>query len=129
LQDFNGLNPNAFFHAYSLRNNWLIIPVYSLSNSWPTVFPKYVKKYHYWNNTDRDEDVSVREWNKRGKDWDKVLYDKCCKLTYTFCDCKHFYESPFLDLQNHFIKDKKAPMISVIAQMDVMKMLEKGKDN
>jgi hypothetical protein len=30
-------------------------------------------KYCYWNNTDKPEEVSQAEWNKRGDTWDKAL--------------------------------------------------------
>ena len=32
--------------------------------------------YGYWNNTDRPERVSAREWRQRGKVWDEVLDGK-----------------------------------------------------
>ncbi|RQR65654.1 hypothetical protein DIE18_04180 [Burkholderia sp. Bp9125] len=33
-------------------------------------------EYGYWNNTDRPESVSAREWRMRGKVWDEVLDGK-----------------------------------------------------
>lgn len=32
-----------------------------------------VEEYPYWNNTDRDENVTAAEWNKRRKDWENVF--------------------------------------------------------
>jgi hypothetical protein len=34
---------------------------------------KKVKPYGYWDNTDREEGISSKEWAQRKKDWDKVL--------------------------------------------------------
>jgi hypothetical protein len=33
------------------------------------------ESYGYWNNTDAPDDVSAREWNRRGVVWDRVLGD------------------------------------------------------
>lgn len=30
-------------------------------------------EYRYWNNTDRPDDIDAREWNQRGRNWDKAL--------------------------------------------------------
>lgn len=32
-----------------------------------------IKDYEYWNNTDKPDEISDREWNRRGRDWDKAL--------------------------------------------------------
>ena len=32
-----------------------------------------IKDYEYWNNTDKPDEISNREWNQREKDWDKAL--------------------------------------------------------
>lgn len=32
-----------------------------------------VKKFHYWNNVDADENVSDDEWSKRGSVWHEIL--------------------------------------------------------
>ena len=34
---------------------------------------KEVSSYYYFNNSDRPDKVSVAEWNKRKRDWDKAL--------------------------------------------------------
>lgn len=32
-----------------------------------------VEEYGYWNNTDKPENISEKQWRKRQKDWDKVF--------------------------------------------------------
>jgi hypothetical protein len=40
--------------------------------------PAKVEDYCYWNNTDEPENVTRRQWNERGKTWEKVcLADGC----------------------------------------------------
>ena len=34
--------------------------------------PEKVEDYSYWNNTDHPEGISYRQWEARGKTWDKV---------------------------------------------------------
>ena len=50
-----------------------------------------VKEYGYWNNTDKPENVSDKEWNKRKKDWDTI-----------FNRNKNFYSIP---IKNGFLCD------------------------
>ena len=33
----------------------------------------HIQRYSYWNNTDRPDNVSPREWKQREKDWDRAL--------------------------------------------------------
>jgi hypothetical protein len=42
---------------------------------------KYFKNYGYWNNTDKPEDITEKNWNIRRKSWDKVLNNKMLKYT------------------------------------------------
>jgi len=35
----------------------------------------WVKEYSYWDNTDALEGISDKEWQQRGRDWDKILKD------------------------------------------------------
>ena len=39
-----------------------------------------LKEYGYWNNTDRPENVTAREWNQRDKDWSNVTSASKCGL-------------------------------------------------
>lgn len=37
-------------------------------------FEKYgIENYEYWDNTDRPEDISARQWSSREKMWDKII--------------------------------------------------------
>lgn len=65
--------------------------------------------YSYWNNTDKPEDVSVREWNKRFKVWEEVCPD--CPANNSLMYNPHFNQVknfPFLwkyeDLKEYFEK-------------------------
>lgn len=52
--------------------------------------PNWVQPYHYWDNTDRDETISRRAWNQRGKVWEKVCLEDWSRnrLLYTVLDGK-----------------------------------------
>ena len=41
-------------------------------STWINSYPG-VSDFSYWNNTDRDERVSNREWNARGRFWNEIL--------------------------------------------------------
>lgn len=44
-----------------------------------------IEDYHYQNSTDKPENINTRFWNKRCKDWDKVLgWDKIYKRSFSF---------------------------------------------
>ena len=65
--------------------------------------------YSYWNNTDKPEDVSVREWNKRFKVWEEICPD--CPANNSLMYNPHFNQVknfPFLwkyeDLKEYFEK-------------------------
>ena len=40
---------------------------------------KFVKDYHYQNQTDRPENISEKKWDQREKDWDIALEEQCYK--------------------------------------------------
>jgi len=44
-----------------------------LINAWMS--QPFVNEYHYQNQTDRPNDISVSEWRKRRRDWDKIFKD------------------------------------------------------
>ncbi len=80
-----GINASMSFH--SLNKKWLLfIPFgngicnlfYNLLESKNPEDIEFVQKYGietygYWNNTDRPDDVTARQWTKRRKDWDIVF--------------------------------------------------------
>jgi hypothetical protein len=53
-----------------------------------------VKEYGYWNNTDQPEGISNKEWDARGKEWDKALgHRPPCEVGLSF-DCMGTYSLP-----------------------------------
>jgi len=38
-------------------------------------FPKWTEEYAYWNNVDHPKGISRRQWEERGRMWDKVCLD------------------------------------------------------
>jgi hypothetical protein len=36
---------------------------------------EWIKKFGYWNNTDPLDGINYKDWEKRGKIWDKILKD------------------------------------------------------
>lgn len=46
---------------------------------------EFINDYHYQNQCDKPKDISTRNWNKRRKDWDKVLdWDKPIDVSFSF---------------------------------------------
>lgn len=37
---------------------------------------QFVDEFHYQNQTDKPDDITTREWNKRAKVWDDVFYER-----------------------------------------------------
>jgi len=35
--------------------------------------PEFAEDFSYWNNSDRPDELSDREWNRRGRTWDKII--------------------------------------------------------
>lgn len=71
-------NPSLDFEVevgiYPTKSKVLAIPF--INND--ALFKKFyelpgIKDYGYWNNTDKPEDVTARQWTQRKKDWDSVL--------------------------------------------------------
>lgn len=66
---------------------------------------KVFRKYPYWDNTDQDETISKRRWNRRSKDWINVIYN----------DSKHYklVEPSFiLECYKEFLLDFKNKTLS-----------------
>lgn len=57
------------------------------------VMPKWVHEYAYWNNTDAPEQIGQKEWDARGRTWDKVALDddrfQVRRLTHSVVDLSH----------------------------------------
>jgi len=58
----------------------LIYPYYEYREYFD-LLKKYFKDYGYWNNSDKPEDVSEKNWNIRRKTWNDVLDNKMLKYT------------------------------------------------
>lgn len=74
---------NVWFY----KNKFYVIPY----GEWDGFkVPKGVEEYGYWNNTDQPEGVTTRQWNARGKTWDKVCLDNwdAGRLVYQIIDAK-----------------------------------------
>lgn len=53
---------------------------------WP-IIDKYLTPYGYWNNTDRPDDITKNEWNRRGLEWNNVLDNQDYSLKFElFCN-------------------------------------------
>lgn len=61
---------------YSSSKGVLIIPYYEKAEYF-NILKKYFVEYHYWNNSDRDEMLTEREWYNRGKVWNNALDKEC----------------------------------------------------
>jgi hypothetical protein len=58
----------------------LLFPYYE-QHEYLGLLKKYFNDYGYWNNTDKPDDVSVKNWNVRRKSWNDVLDEKMLKYT------------------------------------------------
>lgn len=58
-----------------VNKNILIYPYYEYSE-YGEVLLKYFSKYGYWNNSDKPDNISSKDWNTRRKRWDKVIDGK-----------------------------------------------------
>ncbi len=68
---------------YDLSCNVTVIPtktkilalIYAEQKEYHEVFESFknVYKYPYWDNTDRPNDMTQKEWNARGREWDNAL--------------------------------------------------------
>jgi hypothetical protein len=69
------------FHLDCSFNLWLdgkwayMIPYVACGMKMEKLLPGWCEYYGYWNNTDRPDDVSLRDWNARGRTWNKVALD------------------------------------------------------
>ena len=48
----------------------------------PAEQPPWTEDYSYWNNTDRPDDVTARQWSARGRMWNRVCLDDWNKGRY-----------------------------------------------
>jgi len=81
------------------------------------IFEKFdfLEDYHYQNSTDKPDNISQRNWNKRRKDWDYVLGGNGwgkpihCGLSYTFTtDTEPFsYKEEKEDIFNQTLPSKE----------------------
>jgi len=70
---------NLTISIFSYKNKLLIIP-YSERSSYTKVLYGYFDEFEYYNNCDQPEDISDKEWEKRGVMWNQALDNS--KLTY-----------------------------------------------
>lgn len=73
--------------------------------------PKWCKFYGYWDNTDEEEGVSIKEWKQRGKMWEEIAlndWDKT-RLTHIVLDLKMPTLNGFQSLLKFLGGNKKFP--------------------
>lgn len=67
---WNYINPECWFNAFPYNKHFYIIPGYPTGLKYPK-YPEYVEEFFYWNNTDEPDNISYKEFQKRGKLWEK----------------------------------------------------------
>jgi hypothetical protein len=67
---------NCSVYLYELQNRVLLL-YYGQRPEFLKIFENHelIEDYHYQNQVDEPEDVSLKDFNKRGRDWNKVLGD------------------------------------------------------
>lgn len=77
-------------NIWHLKNKFYIIPY---GERWiydKLKMPEGVEDYCYYNNTDHPENLTQRQWDARGKTWDKVCLDDwdSSRMVYKIIDVK-----------------------------------------
>lgn len=78
--------------------------------------------YSYWNNTDKPEDVSTREWKQRYKVWELVCYDAPA-------NCSLMYHPSFSDHKNYAFCWKYDDLKDCLKNYSATKRLEEYRNN
>jgi len=97
------------FDLNSSFNFWLDVRHAYIVPYGRTVLPKqrpdWIEDFSYWNNIDRPENITARQWRARQKKWDELcLSDKSWNqnrfqhIIGEFCDP---YDTYFLDIEIH----------------------------
>lgn len=92
---------------------------------------KLVEDYCYQNQTDRPEGIPVREWNKRGRDWRKVLNNNNNNpLVYEASSCHTFNFTPYDDIpfEVREVKESLRERAKYYARQIVTDMFYKNKE-
>ena len=63
---------NLIISFFSSKNKILIIP-HTEIDEYIEHLSKYFKKFPYWDNSDRDDDVTVKEWSRRELLWSDAI--------------------------------------------------------
>ena len=62
--------------------------LYELIKNKDKFIEKYeIEEYGYWNNTDRPEEITIKEWEKRESDWNKALPGPGITARCGLCTC------------------------------------------
>lgn len=89
------LNPSCGYNIYPSGDDFLIILFVPGSNYCSKIkFPKYVRDYCYYDNTDRPSKVSAEEWNVRGKRWHSAFQKYESRIG---CDIFRFVNQPMYE--------------------------------
>ena len=91
--------------------------------------PKGVKDYSYWDNTDKPENVKQKDWEIRGKTWDKICLnnnwnDK--RLTHVIIDLKE--NSGFNEISNLILGKDSFLYASAAMMKSELEALKKMKE-
>lgn len=82
------MNPECWFNAFPYDGYVYIIPEYP-SGMHNVKYPKYVKEFGYWNNTDPPEGIDYKQFRGRYKYWNKsgaLDIPASNKITHMFID-------------------------------------------
>lgn len=67
-----------------------------------------LEDYSYWNNSDRPDDISDAEWNRRGEVWKVILEESYPKLYLSVVSVEDWFEtSPYKHAVQQQMKRKK----------------------
>lgn len=88
--------------AYDFDCSVVIIPIknkvlamlYTEKEEYKKIWEKIkgVKRYYYWNNTDKPRNISEKQWEQRSNDWDEALsYKGIPSLNGFTVECKNEY--------------------------------------
>ena len=136
LSGMNGLNPDCFFNVFANAKDGLayVTPSFALARHEPKQFPKYVERYFYWDNSDHARNISEKEWEERGRNWDAVIDPeienpvKFLKFTHHYIECPNYYNHSLLNIAQEILGKDRGADCYVCAKHDAEKRHKNKKD-
>ncbi len=94
---------DASFNAFLYKGMYYVIPYGCVRE----IKLKGVEDFGYWDNVDQPEGITIKEWNARGRLWDKIALDDWNKRRLTYIAIEFKESIGMSDLLKDLIKKEK----------------------